>query len=76
MTDPLPLPDGFRLGHWTDAEARTGCTVVIAPPGSRDGVDIRGGGTGTGLAASWRLAVIGAVAATVTASAIRDAVSA
>ena len=47
LTDPLPLPDGFELGHWTDAEARTGCTVVIAPPGARGGVDVRGGGTGT-----------------------------
>ena len=47
LTDPLPLPDGFEVGHWTDAEARTGCTVVIAPPGARGGVDVRGGGTGT-----------------------------
>jgi L-aminopeptidase/D-esterase-like protein len=47
MTDLLPLPDGYRVGHWTDADARTGCTVVIPPPGIRGGVDIRGGGTGT-----------------------------
>jgi L-aminopeptidase/D-esterase-like protein len=47
MIDPLPLPGGFLLGHWTDPEARTGCTVVVAPPGSRGGVDVRGGGTGT-----------------------------
>jgi L-aminopeptidase/D-esterase-like protein len=43
----LPLPGGFRIGHWTDLEARTGCTVVLPPPGSRGGVDVRGGGTGT-----------------------------
>jgi L-aminopeptidase/D-esterase-like protein len=47
MTDPLPLPEGFVIGHWTDAEARTGCTVVIPPPGARGGVDVRGGGSGT-----------------------------
>lgn len=47
MTDPLPLPDGFRIGHWTDPDARTGCTVVLPPPGTRGGVDVRGGGTGT-----------------------------
>jgi L-aminopeptidase/D-esterase-like protein len=47
MTDPLPLPEGFLVGHWTDAGARTGCTVVIAPPATRGGVDVRGGGTGT-----------------------------
>jgi L-aminopeptidase/D-esterase-like protein len=40
-------PDGYLIGHWSDAEARTGCTVVIAPPGSRAGVDVRGGGPGT-----------------------------
>ena len=42
-----PLPEGFLVGHWTDAEARTGCTVVIAPPGTRGAVEVRGGGTGT-----------------------------
>jgi L-aminopeptidase/D-esterase-like protein len=47
MTDPLPLPDGYRVGHWTDADARTGCTVVIPPAGTQGGVDVRGGGTGT-----------------------------
>ena len=44
---PLPLPGGFRVGHWTDIDARTGCTVVLAPSGARGGVDVRGGGTGT-----------------------------
>lgn len=47
MTDPLPPPTGFRIGHWTDADARTGCTVVITPAGTRGAVDVRGGGTGT-----------------------------
>jgi L-aminopeptidase/D-esterase-like protein len=54
MTDPpppppplLPLPEGFRVGHWTDVQARTGCTVVLPPAGTRGGVDVRGGGTGT-----------------------------
>ena len=47
MADPLPPPAGFAIGHWTDREAATGCTVVIPPPGSRCGVDVRGGGPGT-----------------------------
>ena len=47
VNDPLPLPAGFEVGHWTDGESRTGCTVVIAPPGTRGAVDVRGGGTGT-----------------------------
>ena len=47
MPDRLPLPSDYLIGHWTDPEARTGCTVVIPPPGTRGGVDVRGGGTGT-----------------------------
>jgi L-aminopeptidase/D-esterase-like protein len=47
MPDPLPFLDGFRVGHWSDADARTGCTVVIPPSGTRGSVDVRGGGTGT-----------------------------
>jgi L-aminopeptidase/D-esterase-like protein len=42
-----PPPDGFAIGHWTDHEGDTGCTVVIAPEGSQAGVDVRGGGPGT-----------------------------
>lgn len=47
VNDPLPLPEGFTVGHWTDVESRTGCTVVIAPAGTRGAVEVRGGGTGT-----------------------------
>jgi L-aminopeptidase/D-esterase-like protein len=47
MTTTVPLPNGFEVGHWTDADARTGCTVILAPDGTRGGVDVRGGGTGT-----------------------------
>jgi L-aminopeptidase/D-esterase-like protein len=47
IDDPLPLPAGFAVGHWTDFEARTGCTVVIPPAGTRGAVEVRGGGTGT-----------------------------
>ena len=47
MNQALPLPDGFAVGHWTDSEARTGCTVIVAPPGTRGAVEVRGGGTGT-----------------------------
>ena len=41
------LPPGFQVGHWTDPDGRTGCTVILPPPGSRGSVDVRGGGTGT-----------------------------
>jgi len=41
------LPVGFLVGHSTGPRADTGCTVVICPAGTRGGVDVRGGGTGT-----------------------------
>ena len=44
---PLPLPEGFLVGHATRPPGDTGCTVLICPPGTRGGVDVRGGGTGT-----------------------------
>jgi L-aminopeptidase/D-esterase-like protein len=42
------LPAGFEVGHWTDHERATGCTVVLAPPeGAIASADVRGGGPGT-----------------------------
>ncbi len=40
-------PPGFLIGHYTDSEGVTGCTAIVAPPGSRGGVDVRGGAPGT-----------------------------
>ncbi len=45
--ESLPPPDGFLIGHWSDPERRTGCTAVIAPPSTRGGVWVAGGGPGT-----------------------------
>lgn len=36
--------DGIRIGHSSDEEAATGCTVLIAEDGMAAAVDIRGGG--------------------------------
>jgi L-aminopeptidase/D-esterase-like protein len=47
VSDLPPLPEGFEVGHWTDAGGRTGCTAVLAPPATRGGVDVRGGGPAT-----------------------------
>jgi len=47
VSQPVPLPDGFLVGHWSDPEALTGCTVVIPPAGTRGGVWVQGGGPGT-----------------------------
>lgn len=33
---------GFRFGHYTDLDAATGCTAIVAPQGATGGVDVRG----------------------------------
>lgn len=38
---------GIAVGHWTDLDAATGCTVVLTPQGAVAGVDVRGGAPGT-----------------------------
>src|SRR3954463_14608748 len=43
----VALPTGFACGHWTDPVGRTGCTVVLAPPGAVGAGELRGGGPGT-----------------------------
>jgi len=47
VNELTPPPEGFAIGHWTAPDAPTGCTVILPPPGSRAGVDVRGGGPGT-----------------------------
>lgn len=34
--------EGFAIGHWTDLDAGTGCTAIVAPQGATGGVDVRG----------------------------------
>src|SRR5436190_5932482 len=41
------FPSGYRIGHWTDAVGRTGCTVILPPAGTTAAVDVRGGAPGT-----------------------------
>ena len=65
MSEPIPPPAGFSVGHWTDAEGMTGCTVLLAPPGARCGVDVRGGGPGTR-----ETDVVGALAGTAEVTAV------
>jgi L-aminopeptidase/D-esterase-like protein len=38
---------GIRVGHWTDLDAATGCTVVLCEQGPRAGVDVRGAAPAT-----------------------------
>jgi L-aminopeptidase/D-esterase-like protein len=43
----LTAVTGISVGHFTLRERPTGCTVVLAPPGTVGGVDVRGGAPGT-----------------------------
>ncbi len=48
MTGPqTALLSGVRVGHWTDARARTGCSVVLLPEGTVASGEARGGAPGT-----------------------------
>ncbi len=38
---------GLRVGHHDDPRRPTGCTVVLCPPGTVGGVDVRGAAPGT-----------------------------
>ncbi len=38
---------GIRVGHWSDHEGRTGCTVILPPPGTIGSGEVRGGAPGT-----------------------------
>src|SRR5512143_2731318 len=39
--------EGFRVGHYTDREALTGCTVVLCPPHTRGSCEVRGSSPGS-----------------------------
>ena len=47
---------GVRVGHWTDAAARTGCTVVLLPQGAVASGEVRGGAPAArrGRRGGWR----------------------
>src|SRR4051794_28976622 len=38
---------GVRVGHWTDSEARTGCTAILLPEGTVASGEVRGGAPAT-----------------------------
>lgn len=45
--ETLTAIPGIRVGHWTNREAMTGCTVVVLPEPNRAAVEVRGAGPGT-----------------------------
>ena len=47
MSNAITDVPGLRVGHWTNLEAATGCTVVLCMQGAVCGVDVRGGSPGT-----------------------------
>ncbi len=47
MNNTLTAVPGIRVGHYTDFEHATGCTVVLCPSNTVGGVDVRGGAPGT-----------------------------
>ncbi len=46
MTVSVPI-GGLSVGHYSDHEGLTGCTVILAPQGVTASVDIRGGAPGS-----------------------------
>lgn len=47
LNNTLTDVNSIRVGHMTDLEAATGCTVILCPDGTIGGVDQRGGAPGT-----------------------------
>lgn len=47
MNNTLTRLPGVLVGHDTDLQARTGCTVVLTPQGAVAAVDVRGAAPGT-----------------------------
>src|SRR5207249_3148305 len=42
----LAAVQGITVGHWTDSQSATGCTVTLAPPGGMRAACAVGAGTG------------------------------
>jgi L-aminopeptidase/D-esterase-like protein len=47
LLDDLCDVSGLLVGHDTNLEAGTGCTVILCPPGTLGAVDVRGGAPAT-----------------------------
>lgn len=39
--------EGFKVGHYTDLETLTGCTVILCPPRTRASCEVRGSSPGS-----------------------------
>lgn len=47
MNDTITAIPGIEVGHWSDHEARTGCTVVVLPEPNVITAEVRGAAPGT-----------------------------
>lgn len=47
MNDTITAVPGILVGHWSDPDARTGCTVVVLPEPNVTTGEVRGGAPGT-----------------------------
>ena len=47
MNNSMTAVSGIKVGHYTDLQAATGCSVVLCPPRTVGAVDVRGGAPGT-----------------------------
>lgn len=47
MNRTITAVPGVRVGHWTDSEAKTGCTVVVLPEPNVVAGEVRGAAPGT-----------------------------
>ena len=83
MHNAITNVPGIKVGHYSDREATTGCTVVLYKESAVAGVDVHGAAPGTretdllrsiGLVAQAH-AILGAISAEVVAEAVVRAVS-
>lgn len=47
MSESITAVKGIRVGHYTDSQAATGCTVILCESGAIGGVSVRGSAPGT-----------------------------
>jgi len=47
VNDTITAVPGIEVGHWSDATARTGCTVVVLPEPNVVAADVRGAAPGS-----------------------------
>ena len=47
LNETITAIKGIQVGHYTDLDNATGCSVILCKNGAIGGVDVRGGSPGT-----------------------------